>query len=112
MKRPGTIGASAGGLGGLVFAIGQLVRLLSGGGEAVIAVGVLVLVSGSLLVTVGLAGRASSRRGWACRLASRHRCLGFEVQTAAATARPRVGRLGRPLSLGTNAWRCDADTAG
>ncbi|AAV45253.1 unknown [Haloarcula marismortui ATCC 43049] len=86
MKRPGTIGAWAGGLGGLVFAIGQLVRLLSGGGEAVIAVGVLVLVSGSLLVTVGLV-RTRIQPPWLGVLLGLGTIafLGFEVQPAAAT---------------------------
>ncbi|WP_424003155.1 hypothetical protein ACOZ4I_03710 [Haloarcula salina] len=54
MKRPGTIGAWIGALGGLVFGAGQSIRLLSGGGEAVVGIGVLALVGGSLLVAVGL----------------------------------------------------------
>jgi len=54
MKRPGTAGAWLGALGGVVFAAGQLVRVASGGGGAIIGIGVLALVSGSLLVGVGL----------------------------------------------------------
>ncbi|MBV0900676.1 hypothetical protein [Haloarcula salina] len=54
MKRPGTIGAWLGALGGLVFGVGQVLRLLSGGGEAIVGMGVLALVGGSLLVAVGL----------------------------------------------------------
>ncbi len=55
MKRPGTAGAWLGALGGVVFAVGQLVRVASGGGgDVLIGIGVLVLVTGSLLVSVGL----------------------------------------------------------
>jgi hypothetical protein len=55
MKRPGTAGAWLGALGGVVFAVGQFVRVASGGGgDAIIGIGVLTLVSGSLLVSVGL----------------------------------------------------------
>ncbi|WP_367176041.1 hypothetical protein [Haloarcula rubripromontorii] len=87
MKRPGTVGAWAGGLGGLVFAAGQLVRLLSGGGEAIIAVGVLVLVSGSLLVAVGLV-RTRIQPPWLGVVLGLGTIafLGFEVQPATATA--------------------------
>ncbi|MFC6756050.1 MULTISPECIES: hypothetical protein [Haloarcula] len=54
MKRPGTAGAWVGALGGVVFAVGQLVRAATGGGDVIIGLGVLALVSGSLLVSVGL----------------------------------------------------------
>ncbi|MDQ2071591.1 hypothetical protein ACODNH_15065 [Haloarcula sp. NS06] len=86
MKRPGTIGAWAGGLGGLVFAVGQLVRLLTGGGEPVIAVGVLVLVSGSLLVAVGLV-RTRIQPPWLGVLlgVGTIAFLGFGIQPATAT---------------------------
>jgi len=55
MKRPGTAGAWVGALGGVVFAVGQLLRVATGGGAgAIVGIGVLALVSGSLLVSVGL----------------------------------------------------------
>jgi len=54
MKRPGTAGAWLGALGGIVFAVGQLVAVTAGGGDAIVGIGVLALVSGSLLVSVGL----------------------------------------------------------
>lgn len=54
MKRPGTAGAWLGALGGVVFAVGQLVTVATGGGDAIVGIGVLALVSGSLLVSVGL----------------------------------------------------------
>jgi len=55
MKRPGTAGAWLGALGGVVFAAGQLVTVATGGGgDAIVGIGVLALVSGSLLVSVGL----------------------------------------------------------
>lgn len=54
LKRPGTIGAWVGAFGGLVFGVGQVVRFISGGGEAIVGIGVLALVAGSLLVAVGL----------------------------------------------------------
>ncbi|MFC7075667.1 hypothetical protein [Haloarcula halophila] len=54
MKRPGTAGAWLGGLSGLVFAVGQGLRLATGGGDGVLAVGVLGLSVGSLLVATGL----------------------------------------------------------
>ncbi|MDS0281213.1 hypothetical protein [Haloarcula onubensis] len=54
LKRPGTAGAWLGALGGVVFAAGQLLVVATGGGEAFVGVGVLALVSGSLLVSVGL----------------------------------------------------------
>ncbi|WP_336338045.1 hypothetical protein [Haloarcula brevis] len=86
MKRPGTVGAWAGGLGGLVFAAGQLVRLLSGGGEAIVGIGVLVLVSGSLLVAAGLV-RTRIQPPWLGVLLGFGTIafLGFEVQPATAT---------------------------
>ena len=86
MKRPGTAGAWTGGLGAITFAVGQLVRLLSGGGEPVIAVGVLVLVSGSLLVAVGLV-RTRIQPPWLGVLlgVGTIAFLGFEIQPATAT---------------------------
>jgi hypothetical protein len=54
MKRPGTAGAWLGGLAGIVFAAGQGLRLATGGGEGILAVGVLGLAVGSLLMAVGL----------------------------------------------------------
>jgi hypothetical protein len=54
MKRPGTAGAWLGGLAGLVFATGQALRLTSGGGEAILALGVLGLAGGSFLLAAGL----------------------------------------------------------
>lgn len=54
MKRPGTGGAWLGALGGVVFAVGQLLRVTTGGGEVVIGLGVLALVAGSLLAAVGM----------------------------------------------------------
>ena len=54
MKRPGTGGAWLGALGGVVFAVGQVLRVATGGGEVVIGVGGLALASGSLLLAVGL----------------------------------------------------------
>ncbi|EMA21469.1 hypothetical protein C442_10541 [Haloarcula amylolytica JCM 13557] len=86
MKRPGTVGAWVGGLGGLVFAAGQLVRLLDGGGEAVIGIGVLVLVSGSILVAAGLV-RTRIQPPWLGVLlgVGTIAFLGFELQPATAT---------------------------
>lgn len=54
LKRPGTGGAWLGALGGVGFAAGQVLRVLGGGGEAVVGLGVLALVAGSALVSVGL----------------------------------------------------------
>lgn len=54
MKRPGTGGAWLGAVGGVVFAVGQLLRVLTGNGEVIVGLGVLALVSGSLLTSVGL----------------------------------------------------------
>jgi hypothetical protein len=54
LKRPGTAGAWLGALGGLVFAAGQVVRVATGGGEAIVGIGVLAFVSGSILVSLGL----------------------------------------------------------
>ena len=54
MKRPGTAGAWLGALGGVVFAAGQLVTVVTGSGDAIVGIGVLALVGGSLLVSVGL----------------------------------------------------------
>ncbi|GGN85661.1 MULTISPECIES: hypothetical protein [Haloarcula] len=54
MKRPGTGGAWLGAAGGVVFAAGQLLRALTGVGEVVVGLGVLALVGGSLLTSVGL----------------------------------------------------------
>ncbi|EMA29823.1 hypothetical protein [Haloarcula japonica] len=86
MKRPGTIGAWLGALGALVFGGGQLLRLFTGGGEAVIGIGVLVLVSGSLLVAVGLV-RTRIQPPWLGVLLALGTLvfLGFEVQPATAT---------------------------
>jgi hypothetical protein len=86
MKRPGTIGAWVGVVGGLVFAAGQLIRLLNGGGEAVIGIGVLVLVSGSILVAAGLV-RTRIQPPWLGVLLGFGTVafLGFELQPATAT---------------------------
>jgi len=86
MKRPGTIGAWVGALGGLVFAAGQLLRLLTGGGEAIIGIGVLALVGGSLLVAVGLV-RTRIQPPWLGVLLGFGTVvfLGFEIQPATAT---------------------------
>jgi hypothetical protein len=86
MNRPGTIGAWLGALGGLVFAAGQLVRLLTGGGEAVIAIGVLALVGGSVLVAVGLV-RTRIQPPWLGVLLGFGTVvfLGFDIQPATAT---------------------------
>ena len=54
MQRPGTGGAWLGAIGGVGFAAGQTLHVTTGGGEAVIAIGALALVGGSLLVAVGL----------------------------------------------------------
>lgn len=54
MKRPGVGGALLGVLGGFVFALGQLLRLVTGGGTVVVAIGVLALVAGSLMVAAGM----------------------------------------------------------
>ncbi|MFB6223932.1 MAG: hypothetical protein ABEH86_09725 [Haloarcula sp.] len=86
MKRPGTIGAWVGAIGGLVFGTGQLIRLLAGGGEAVIGIGVLVLVSGSLLTAAGIV-RTRIQPPWLGVVLGLGTVafLGFEVQPAAAT---------------------------
>jgi len=86
MKRPGTIGAWVGAVGGVVFAAGQLLRLLDGGGEAVIGIGVLALVSGSMLVAVGLV-RTRIQPPWLGVLLGLGTIvfLGFEIQPATAT---------------------------
>ena len=86
MKRPGTVGAWAGGLGGLVFGAGQLLRLLDGGGEAIIGIGVLVLVAGSILVAAGLV-RTRIQPPWLGVLlgVGTIAFLGFELQPATAT---------------------------
>ena len=55
MKRPGTGVAWLGVLGGAVFAVGQSLRIFTGGDpQWVVGLGVLALVSGSILVSVGL----------------------------------------------------------
>ena len=54
MQRPGTAGAWLGALGGAVFAAGQVLSVTTGGGDAIVGIGVLALVGGSLLVSVGL----------------------------------------------------------
>ncbi|GCF12791.1 hypothetical protein Harman_07260 [Haloarcula mannanilytica] len=86
MKRPGTIGAWVGALGGLVFAVGQLFRLLTGGGEAIIGIGVLALVGGSVLVAVGLV-RTRIQPPWLGVLLGFGTVvfLGFDIQPATAT---------------------------
>ncbi|WP_254273796.1 hypothetical protein [Haloarcula marina] len=54
IKRPGTGGTWLGILGGLVFAAGQALRIVTGNGEIVVGLGVLALVGGSLLTAVAL----------------------------------------------------------
>lgn len=54
MKRPGVGGALLGVLGGIVFGIGQLLRILTDNGTLVVAIGVLALVAGSLMVATGM----------------------------------------------------------
>jgi len=54
LQRPGTAGAWLGALGGVGFAAGQVLRVATGGGEWVVGLGVLALVSGSVLVSVGI----------------------------------------------------------
>ncbi|KAA9398580.1 hypothetical protein Har1130_10190 [Haloarcula sp. CBA1130] len=86
MKRPGTIGAWVGAVGGVVFAAGQLLRLLDGGGEAIIGIGVLVLVSGSLLVAAGIV-RTRIQPPWLGVLLGIGTIafLGFDIQPVTAT---------------------------
>ncbi|MDS0222627.1 hypothetical protein NDI54_14875 [Haloarcula sp. S1AR25-5A] len=86
MKRPGTIGAWVGAVGGLVFAAGQLVRLLTGGGDVIIGIGVLALVGGSVLVAVGLV-RTRIQPPWLGVLLGFGTVvfLGFDIQPATAT---------------------------
>ena len=54
MKRPGVGGALLGVLGGLVFGVGQFLRLFTGDGTLVVAIGVLMLVAGSAMVATGM----------------------------------------------------------
>ena len=54
MKRPGVGGTWLGALGGILFAAGQALRIVTGGGTVLVALGVLALVAGSLLAAVGL----------------------------------------------------------
>ncbi|MEF8973739.1 MAG: hypothetical protein V5A15_02520 [Haloarcula sp.] len=103
MKRPGTIGAWVGAVGGLVFAAGQLVRLLAGGGEVVIGIGVLVLVSGSILVAAGLV-RTRIQPPWLGVLLGLGTVafLGFDIQPATA-----VGYGLAWAALGQDLYRFD-----
>lgn len=54
MKRPGVGGTWLGALGGIVFALGQGLRIVTGAGTVLVALGVLALVAGSILTAAGL----------------------------------------------------------
>lgn len=54
MKRPGVGGTWLGFLGGVVFALGQGLRIVTDWGTLLVALGVLALVGGSLLTAAGL----------------------------------------------------------
>jgi len=86
MERPGTGGVLVGLLGGLVFVAGQLLRLLRGGGEAVIGLGVLTLIVGSILVAAGIV-RTRIQPPWLGVLLALGTIafFGFEFEAAAAT---------------------------
>jgi len=85
MKRPGTAGAWLGVIGGVVFALGQTLRVATGGGEVVVGLGVLAFVSGSLLVSVGLV-RTRIQPPWlgVVLLAGTLLFLGFDISPWAA----------------------------
>jgi len=103
MKRPGTAGAWLGGLGAAVFAVGQLLRVVTGGGEAVIGLGGLGLAGGSVLVAAGLV-RTHIQPPWLGVLltAGTIGFLGFDVTPYAA-----VGYGLAWVALGQDLYRFD-----
>jgi len=103
LKRPGTAGAWLGALGGVVFAVGQLLRVATGGGEAVIGLGGLALASGSLLVAAGLV-RTRIQPPWLGVLlaAGTIGFLGFDVSPYAAALYGLAW-----LALGQDIYRYD-----